>query len=99
MTEPSQTPDERARKMYSILLQRMQGSASAIAAAMGVSESTVSRLKTEHAETLCQIMAHAGLKIVDVTRTCVPTSEIELLRRLYARTSAPAPGGPQAAVA
>lgn len=77
--------------MYSILLHRMQGSASSIAAAMGVSESTISRLKTEHAETLCQIMAHAGLKIVDVSRTCVPTTEIDLLRKVYARVSEQAP--------
>lgn len=77
--------------MHSMLLQRLQGDASSFAAAMGVSESTISRLKNEHAESLCTLMAHAGLKIVDQERTCVRPAELELLRKVYARVSEQAP--------
>lgn len=60
--------------MTSIVLQRVQRDASqvAIATAMGVSESTVSRLL--HPDTLEKVMsvlAHAGLKVVPVERVCV----------------------------
>ncbi len=70
--------------MTSMVLQRLQapGTQTAIAAAMCVSESTVSRAKTEHLETLCQILAHAGLKIVPTEAKCFPADKVEALLTL-----------------
>lgn len=70
--------------MTSIVLQRLQepGRAVAIAAAMGVSESTVSRLKNEHLESLCELLAHAGMKLVPVETKCFPAEKIEALLTL-----------------
>lgn len=72
---------ERARKMTCTVLQRLQepGRQVSIAAAMGVSESTVSRLKNEHLESLCELLAHAGLKIVPVEMKCFPAEKIDAL--------------------
>lgn len=72
MTAVSNTPPERARKAYLTVLQRLQepGTATAVAAAMGVSESTVSRLKNEQMEVLCGMLAHLGLKVVPVEMQC-----------------------------
>lgn len=91
MTTASATPAERARKMHSNFLQRVQGAGTSLSTAMGVSESTLSRLKNEHAESVFQLLAHAGLKVVDETRQCVQPSEIQFLRALYARVSDQAP--------
>jgi hypothetical protein len=70
--------------MTSTVLQALQepGRAVAIAAVMGVSESTVSRLKNEHLESLCELLAHAGLKIVPVEVKCFPAEKIEALLTL-----------------
>lgn len=78
------TPVERARKAYLTVLQRLQdpGSAVAVATAMGVSESTVSRMKNEHMETLCTVLAHLGLKVVPVEMQCFPPDHIQALLTL-----------------
>lgn len=70
--------------MSCTVLQRLQepGRAVAIAAAMGVSESTVSRLKNEHLESLCELLAHAGMKIVPVEVKCFPAEKIDALLTL-----------------
>lgn len=67
--------------MSSTVLQRLQepGRQVAIASVMGVSESTVSRLKNEHLDTLCELLAHAGLKIVPVEVQCFPPDKISAL--------------------
>lgn len=44
----------------------------AIAAAMGVSESTVSRLKNEELEECIQFLYHAGWKVVPQDHRCIP---------------------------
>lgn len=46
---------------------------------MGVSESTVSRIKSEQLETVCQIVAHLGLKVVDGSRVCVARDRYEAM--------------------
>lgn len=38
---------------------------------MGVSESTVSRFKTEQLEQVCSFIAHLGLKVVPTEYQCV----------------------------
>jgi hypothetical protein len=67
--------------MVTTVLQRLQepGRAVSIAASLGISESTVSRLKNEHLETLCSILSHAGLKIVPVEMQCFPAAKIDAL--------------------
>ena len=84
MTTVSANPSERARKAYLTVLQRLQdpGTGVAVAAAMGVSESTVSRFKNEHMETLCQVLAHLGLKVVPVEMQCFPPEQVQALLTL-----------------
>jgi hypothetical protein len=67
------TNAERAQRMQSVVLQRLQsnGLATSIANATGMSEGTISRLKNEHLDNFCQMLAHAGLKIVEAERTVV----------------------------
>lgn len=79
MDASSLCPPERARKMASLVLQRLQepGRAVAIATAMGTSEATVSRLKNDHLEPLCKLLAHAGLKIVPADLRCIDPIELE----------------------
>jgi hypothetical protein len=76
--------------MHSALLQRLAGTQEVIAASIGVSGSTVSRAK-EGFELFTQICAHAGLKLVDEGHTCVPSTEIKFLRKVYARVCDEAP--------
>ncbi len=57
----------------------------AIAAAMGVSESTVSRLKNEQLENFTLLCAHAGLKIVPVDHVCVDKHTYESVAHLATR--------------
>jgi hypothetical protein len=70
--------------MISTVLQRLQepGRAVSIASSLGVSESTVSRLKNEHLETLCNVLAHAGLKIVPVELQCFSSAKVNALLTL-----------------
>ena len=49
--------------MHSMLLQRISGSQAAIAAALGVSESTISRAKNEQAELILQIERQAKYRL------------------------------------
>jgi hypothetical protein len=77
-------PHERARKAHSVVLQALQapGTQAAIAVAMGVSESTVSRFKTEQLEQLCLVLACAGLKVVPVEMQCFPADKLQALLTL-----------------
>ena len=67
--------------MVSIVLQRLAspGRQVAVATSMGVSESTISRLKNDHLEPLCALLAHAGLKIVPVEMQCFPAEKVSAL--------------------
>lgn len=84
MSTASIPASERARNLSSTVLKSVQdpGRQAAIAVAMGVSESTISRLKNEHLDTLCGILAHAGLKIVPVEMKCFPPEKIDALLTL-----------------
>ena len=64
MAASSPTPQERARKYAALIMQRLAGSQDAIAATMGVSGSTISRLKADHIDSFTAVLAHAGLKVV-----------------------------------
>lgn len=84
MTASSPTPAERARKAHVTVLKAMQepGRQVAAATAMGVSESTVSRMKTEHLESFCSLLAHLGLKVVPVEMQCFPADKVQALLTL-----------------
>lgn len=75
------TAPESARKMLQVVLQALaeNGRAVAIAASLGISESTISRLKNEHLETLCAVLAHAGLKIVPAESRVIAPDRLRAL--------------------
>lgn len=87
MPASSVTPAERSRKMVSFVLQALQepGRQVAIAASMGVSESTVSRMKNEQLENMTLLLAHAGLKIVPADYVCVDRMTYESVAHLATR--------------
>lgn len=81
MTTESPTHAERSRKLHALILQRLQepGRQAAIATAMGVSESTISRLKNEHLESFTHLLVLAGLKVVPVEKRCFDTDMVDAL--------------------
>ncbi|WP_370682242.1 hypothetical protein [Comamonas sp. GB3 AK4-5] len=73
MSEVSETAHERSRKAHSLVLQGMKEvKQTAIAAAMGVSEATVSRIKNDDLEASIQFLYHAGWKVVPQDHRCIP---------------------------
>lgn len=84
MSASSPTPSERARKAYLTVLRALQepGRQVAIATAMGVSESTVSRFKNDQLEQFCSVLAHAGLKVVPTDMQCFPADKVQALLTL-----------------
>lgn len=93
MAELSTTPAERARKAVQLVLQRLKepGTAVAAAAAMGVSEATISRLKNDHMEQVLTLLAHLGLKVVPFTFKCVDRESYDFLVRSHTRVMEKAP--------
>lgn len=93
MAALSQPPAERARKALSLALQAMQpaGKQGALAAAMGVSESTVSRIKSEKLEDAIVLVSHLGFKLVPADFKCVSSEAYEFLTKTHARVMAQAP--------
>ena len=84
MTPSCVTPAERARKMQSLVLRCLQepGRQVAIATTLGVSESGISRLKNDHLENLCLMLAYAGLKIVPAEARCYETKDVDAMIHL-----------------
>lgn len=76
-----------------LALQQLQepGKASAVAAAMGVSDSTVSRIKTERLEECLTFLAHLGLKVVPADFKCVEPSAYAFLTTSHQRVMQTAP--------
>lgn len=87
MEPSSKSPAERARKSVALVLQRMKdpGSGTAVATSMGVSESTVSRIKNERLEEVMIFLAHLGLKVVPAEYKCVDRSTYEFLTTTHQR--------------
>ena len=73
MAELSLSPQEKARKAHSAVLQAMQdpGTARNLAQILGVSESTISRTKTEKLEDALHLIYQLGFKVVSNDRVCV----------------------------
>lgn len=89
MGAPYLDPHERARKIAHALRSAVQGSSqAAIAAAIGVSESTVSRLLADHVDNVAAIIAHVGMKTVPVDKVCVPAATWAEYQRVYRRVLA-----------
>jgi hypothetical protein len=67
-----------------MILQRLQapGIGVALAASMGVSESSISRIKNEQLENVCLLLAQCGLKVVDADRVCVDKRKFEAITTL-----------------
>mgnify|MGYP000214462055 CR=1 FL=1 len=68
-----------------MVLQRVQRDATqaAIAATMGVSDSTISRLLSDHLDKLALVLAHAGLKVVPTEYQCVDPRTAQAMATLY----------------
>lgn len=84
MSELSRTPSERSRKAYSNVLQAMQdpGTQRNVAQVLGVSESTVSRTKTEKLEDAITLLYHLGFKVVPQDMRCFPSDYVQALHAL-----------------
>lgn len=68
---------ERARRNAACVLQALSRVGSEpVAREIGVSESTVSRLKNEHLEHYARLLAACGLKVVPVDMQCYRPSAI-----------------------
>jgi len=92
MPSLSCTPSERARKAHSRVLQSLQepGAQRHLAAAMGVSEATISRVKTEKLEDAMALLYQLGFKVVPVERVCVDLQMYEAMTRIATRAMADA---------
>lgn len=90
MSTLSITPQERARKAFSRLLQVLgePGRQVALAASLGTSESTISRLKTEKTEDVLALIYACGFKLVSQDKVCVDGSALEFMRATTARVLA-----------
>jgi hypothetical protein len=66
------SPADRARKMEALFLQRLTepGTAKTLSLSLGSNETTISRLKNDHAPMLFGMLAHLGLKLVPVELCC-----------------------------
>jgi hypothetical protein len=76
----SQEQTVRARKNYAVLMQRLASIGNApVALAVGCDEATISRMKPEKFEQLCQILAVLDLKIVPKEMRCFNERDIETI--------------------
>lgn len=75
---------ERARKANAMLLQALKapGSQVAIAASLGASESTISRIKNERLHECLMFLYAAGFKVVPQGRVCVDPVKFEAVMTL-----------------
>jgi len=78
MRQQSQTPDAKARKYLTLCLQELaRHGQRPVAEALGVHESTISRIKEADLERLCRLVARLGLKIVPADMKCYRPEDIE----------------------
>ncbi|HAC90928.1 MAG TPA: hypothetical protein DCF63_09890 [Planctomycetaceae bacterium] len=86
----STSPSERARKSHAAVLQALSrpGTQVAIATAMGISETQVSRMKNEQLEQICVLLAHAGMKVVSNDKVCVNREAYESMSYIASKAMA-----------
>lgn len=83
MNSASFDPAERARKTVALIFRRLASAGQAsLAEKLSVSESTVSRWKSEQAEQCARILAELGLKVVPETMRCYEPSQMEAILAL-----------------
>lgn len=87
MSATTPTAAERARKAHVAVLRALQepGRQAALATMLGISESSVSRFKTEQLEQLCTFIAHLGLKVVPAEFQCVDPKTFQAFEVLFAK--------------
>lgn len=89
MTERYADPSAKARKIESVVLRAVHEQKQvAIAAAIGVHESTVSRLLADHLPRLAEVLARAGLKVVPDHFKCVDPEVARAIELLHERAMA-----------
>lgn len=90
MSPSSMSPAERARKGVGLVLQQMQpaGKATAMAAAMGMSDAAVSRIKNERLEEVVLFLAHAGIKLVPCEFVCVNAESYQAMTHIASKAMA-----------
>lgn len=80
------TPSERAQQAQSLVLQRLAATTQvAVATAMGTSESSINRIKTERLEDVMLMLAHLGLKVVPAEFKCVDPEAYAFLTKTHER--------------
>lgn len=82
MAAPQLTQDQalKARKSLAILMQRLASVGNAATAlAAGCDEATISRMKNEKFEQLCQILTALDLKVVPDSMKCFDEKTVEVL--------------------
>jgi hypothetical protein len=87
MSELCISPVERSRNAFTRVLQAVQapGTQVAIAASLGASESTVSRIKTEKLQDALAFLYCAGFKVVTQGKVCVDGDALNFMRSITAR--------------
>jgi hypothetical protein len=81
MPEVSAPTSETARKIHAAILQRLASYGQIrVAEALGVHESTVSRMKGDDLERLARLLAALDLKVVPAEAKCYQPEFIEHLR-------------------
>ncbi|MGJ7533930.1 MULTISPECIES: hypothetical protein [Variovorax] len=84
MSESTHSPAELAQKIVSTVLKATQRETkqTAIATAIGMPESTLSRLLSDHLEKLALVLAHAGLRVVSSDARCFDPTYIDAVLTL-----------------
>jgi hypothetical protein len=84
MAESFLAPADRSRKIAFIVRKAMQdhGKQVALATAMGVSESSISRMQCETLDAFASLLAHCGLKVVGADSVCVSREKAEAMGTL-----------------
>lgn len=86
------SPDDRTKKAQSLVLQRLASTTQvAMSTAMGVSESTINRIKTERLEEVLSLLSHLGLKVVPAEFKCVDAAAYAFLTTTHQRVMEKAP--------
>lgn len=86
------SPSDRAKKGLSLALKRLaECTQTSVAVAMGVSETTMNRIKTERLEEVVELLAHLGLKVVPSDYRCVDPDAYAFLTSTHERVMRKAP--------
>ena len=89
MTAPYADAAVKARKVEAAILRAVHDQRQvAIAAAMGIHESTVSRLLSEQLPRFAEVLARAGLKVVPEHFRCVDPEVARAIELLHERAMA-----------